>query len=124
MEKIGKGNKTLLSVLKILLFMYVVTGIMLLVLTLMLSKLQLTESAVSVGIVIIYVLSGFLGGLLAGKTMKNRKFLWGMAMGACYFLVLVIGSVVFHKGFDMELSRFATTLILCIASGMVGGMVS
>ena len=102
--------------------MYIITGVLLLVLTLLLSKLQLSESAVSIGIVVIYVISGFVGGLLAGKKMKSRKFLWGMLMGAAYFLILVIGSVVFHKGMDMEASRFATTLILCIASGMVGGM--
>ncbi len=118
------GNKNmLLTVLKILLLMYVITGIFLLVLTLLLSKTQLSESAVSIGIVVIYVVSGFVGGLLAGKKMKSRKFFWGMVMGACYFLVLAIGSVIFHKGLDMEAGRFATTLILCIASGMVGGMV-
>ena len=120
----GMRNATLLWVLKILLFMYVVTGVLLLVLTLLLSKLQLSESTVSIGIVVIYVASGFLGGLLAGRKMKSRKFLWGMILGACYFLVIVIGSMVFHKGLDMEAGRFITTLILCIASGMVGGMVS
>lgn len=114
----------LLSILKILLVMYVITGALLLVLTVMLSKLQLTESAVSIGIVVIYVAAGFVGGLLAGRKMKNRKFIWGMVMGACYFLVLVVCSIIFHKGLDMEASRFVTTLILCIASGMVGGMVS
>ena len=120
----GKKNMVLLSILKILLLMYIITGILLLALTALLSKLQLSEGAVSVGIVVIYVLSGFVGGLLAGKRMKSRKFLWGMVMGACYFLVLVIGSVLLHRSFDMDMTRFATTLILCIASGMVGGMVS
>ncbi len=118
----GKKNM-LLTVLKILLLMYVITGLLLLVLTLLLAKVQLGESAVSIGIVVIYVVSGFVGGLLAGKRMKSRKFFWGMVMGACYFLALAIGSVIFHKGLDMDAGRFATTLILCIASGMVGGMV-
>lgn len=123
MDKIGKNWTMGLPLLKILLFMYIVTGGLLLLLTVLLSKMQLSEGAVSIGIVAIYVISGFLGGLLAGKRMKSRKFLWGMVMGACYFLVLAIGSIVFHKGLDMEMTRFATTLVLCIASGMVGGMV-
>lgn len=122
MERTVKNSAMGLTILKILLLMYVITGVMLLALTALLSKLQLTESAVSIGIVAIYVISGFVGGLLAGKKMKSRKFLWGMIMGAAYFLILVIGSIVFHKGLDMEASRFATTLVLCIASGMVGGM--
>lgn len=124
MEKIVKKNAPLLSVLKILLFMYILTGILLLVLTLLLYKMQLSEGAVSVGIVIIYVASGFAGGFLAGKKMKTRRFVWGMLAGACYFLILVLGSIVFHKGINMETSRFLTSLILCTASGMVGGMMS
>lgn len=124
MEKRGADSRGVLTVLKILLLMYVTTGIMLLILTMLLSKFQLTESAVSIGIVIIYVASGFLGGLLAGKKMKNRRFMWGMLMGCSYFLVLIIGSVLFQKGIDMEISRVITTLILCTASGMIGGMVS
>ena len=122
----GKGeNKpsiSILSILKILLAMYLVTGVLLLALATMLYKMQLSESAVSIGIVVIYVASGFLGGFLSGKVMKNRKFLWGMAMGCAYFLILVAGSVIFQKGFQMEVSRFVTTLVLCTGSGMIGGM--
>lgn len=123
MEKPVKKAAVPLTLLKILLLMYIITGILLLVLTVLLSKLQLSEGAVSVGVVAIYVLSGFVGGLAAGKKMKSRKFLWGMIMGGCYFLVLVVGSVLFHQGLEMDMTRFATTLVLCIASGMVGGMV-
>ncbi len=120
----GRPDVSLLSILKILLVMYLVTGALLLGLAMMLYKMQLSESAVSIGIVVIYVASGFLGGFLSGKVMKSRKFLWGMAMGCCYFLVLAAGSVAFQKGFHMEISRFATTLVLCTGSGMIGGMAS
>lgn len=123
MEKPVKKNAVPLTLLKILLLMYIITGILLLAVTVLLSKLQLSEGAVSVAVVAIYVLSGFVGGLVAGKKMKSRKFLWGMIMGGCYFVVLVAGSVLFHQGIEMDLTRLATTLVLCIASGMVGGMV-
>ena len=94
----GEGGPgiSLLTILKILLAMYLVTGVLLLALATMLYKMQLSESAVSIGIVVIYVASGFLGGFLSGKVMKNRKFLWGMAMGCAYFLILVAGSVIFQ----------------------------
>lgn len=124
MEKVEKNNGRLLSVLKILLVMYIITGVLLLILTAMLSKLHLSEGTVSIGIVVTYVVSGFLGGFLSGKKMKTKKFVWGMIMGAAYFLVLVLGSIAFHRGLDMETNRFITTLILCTASGMAGGMLS
>lgn len=120
----NKIRVSALTILKILLAMYLLTGVLLLALSAMLYKMQLSETAVSVGIVIIYVLSGFLGGFLSGKVMKTRRFFWGMIMGGAYFLILVLGSILFQKGINMELSRFFTTLILCTASGMIGGMVS
>lgn len=113
-----------LSILKILLLMYMITGILLVILAGLLYKLQLSESVVSAGVVIIYVVSGFLGGFVAGKIMKTRKFLWGMVLGGCYFLILVVGSIAFQHGIGMEISRFFTTFVLCIASGMIGGMAS
>lgn len=124
MEQTGTKGAVLLPALKILLFMYAVTGVLLVALAAMLMKFQLTENVVNMGIVVIYVVSGFVGGLLAGKRMKNRKFLWGMILGAGYFLVLTVGSVVFHKGMDMDMERFITTMVMCVASGMIGGMTS
>ena len=123
----GKENirhTWILSILKILLFMYIVTGVLLLILSGLLYKMQLSEGVVSAGIVVIYVVSGFLGGFLSGKIMKTRKFLWGMILGGCYFLVLIAGSIAFQHGIGMEIGRFLTTLVLCIASGMIGGMAS
>ena len=116
-----KVRVSVLSIMKILLAMYLVTGGLLLVLSALLYKMQLSESVVSAGIVLIYVVSGFLGGLLSGKVMKTRRFFWGMVMGGAYFLILVLGSILFQKGVNMEVSRFFTTLILCTASGMIGG---
>lgn len=124
MEKGNVRNTWLLSGLKILLFMYIVTGVLLVILAGLLYKMQLSEGVVSAGIVVIYVVSGFLGGFLTGKVMKTRKFLWGMVMGGCYFLILIVGSIAFQHGIGMELSRFFTTLVLCIGSGMIGGMAS
>ena len=113
-----KVRVSVLSIMKILLAMYLVTGGLLLVLSALLYKMQLSESVVSAGIVLIYVVSG------SGKVMKTRRFFWGMVMGGAYFLILVLGSILFQKGVNMEVSRFFTTLILCTASGMIGGMAS
>ena len=106
------------------LLMYLITGAMLLILTVLLYQLQLSEEMVSIGIVLTYVISGCVGGFLAGRKMKKQKFFWGLLMGACYFLVLVIGSLIFRGGLDMEIGRTLTTLIMCGAAGMVGGMIS
>ena len=47
-----------------------------------------------------------------------------MFLGIAYFGVLVAGSFIFHKGMDMVTEKIITTMIMCTASGMIGGMVS
>ena len=86
MEK-GKSYQNMaIRMLKSLLSAYIITGILLLFLALLLYKFQLSEPKVNIGIIIVYVISSFLGGFLEGKMMKARKFLWGAAAGLlfCY----------------------------------------
>lgn len=68
MEKKSIRHTWGLSVLKILLFMYIITGILLVILAGLLYKLQLSESVVSAGIVEVYVTSGFLGDFWQAKS--------------------------------------------------------
>ena len=124
MEKTGKQERTMMKILSTLLIMYVITGVALLILALLLYKMQLNENAVSVGIMVIYVVSGLLGGFLIGKRMKVRRFLWGMLMGAFYFLVLLAGSFLLNRGIQSDWLHVLTTLVMCMAAGMIGGMLS
>lgn len=104
--------------------MFIISGLLLLVLALLLYKMELSESVVKIGIVVIYVVSGLLGGFFMGKIMREQKYLWGLAAGVIYFVVLLIVSALVGGGFDMDIAKVATTLILCAASGMAGGMIS
>ncbi len=124
MEKGKACQDAAVRLIKSLLAAYIVTGLLLLLLALMLYKLQLSESVVNIGIIAIYVAACFLGGFLEGKMMKTRKFLWGGAFGLLYFAVLAIISLAVGQGFSGSSSHFVTTLILCMAGGTLGGMVS
>ena len=104
--------------------MFVVSGLMLLILALLLYKMDLSESVIRVGIVVIYVVSGLFGGFLMGKIMREQKYLWGLAAGIIYFVILFVASALVKGGFDIEPAKVVSTLILCGASGMAGGMVS
>ncbi len=108
--------------LKCLLLSYIVTGALLMLLALGVYKLNFTEKIVSVIIIAIYVMATFLAGWVAGKRMGSRKFIWGLIVGSAYFAVLAIVSV-FAGGEVKEVGNsFFTTLILCAAGGMLGGM--
>ena len=82
----------------------------------------MSEGIVSIAISAIYVVATFVAGFIAGKKLKNRKFLWGMLMGAVYFLVLAVISLLVNQSVGNMGNSFLTTLTLCAAGGTLGGM--
>ena len=92
----NEGGNPIQPLLKCLLASFVFTGILLLLLAFLLFKLSLTEKIVSIAIIVIYVVACFVAGILAGKMLKRRRFLWGFVEGAVYFLVLFVLSVILN----------------------------
>ena len=128
MEKKPKDRqgieKKCIRMLKALLCAYVITGILLLILTLLLYKLNLDEGKVSAGIIMIYVISTFAGGFVIGKMSGVRKFAWGLACGILYFALLLLVSLGIYRSLQGNGANVLTTFVLCAAGGMLGGMVS
>ena len=120
----GNEKVPVLFLLKCLLFAYIVTVVLLAVLAFLLYKLGLGEKFVSGAIIAIYVLATVLGGFIAGRRMRNRRFLWGLLVGAAYFVILAVVSIVFDQGRIQVGRSFFTTLVLCAGGGMLGGMIS
>ena len=110
--------------LKCLLGSYILTAGMLLVLAFMVYKIKLSKEMVSVVIIAIYVVSTFLGGFIAGKKLQSRKFIWGFMVGIAYFAVLALVSLLINQNVTELGNSVVTTLILCGAGGMMGGMIS
>ncbi len=110
--------------LKAMLASYIVTGLLLLFLTFLLYQFKLDEQTVVAGIVVIYVVSTFIGGLILGKLTKKRKFLWGSILGGLYFLLLFAISYGIYREFNTNGLNAITTALLCVGGGMLGGMVS
>lgn len=113
-----------MPVLVDLVAMYVITGILLAVLAALLGRIDMSDMAVSIGIILTYIISCFVGGFLIGKKKKKKKYLWGICVGCFYFLVLLLGNLAVNRGLDGKLVHMLATSVLCILSGMAGGMVS
>lgn len=111
-------------ILKSLLAAYIVTGILLFILTFLLYKFELDEQKVTAGIVVIYVVSTFVGGLILGKLTKVRKFAWGLTLGVLYFGLLLLISLGVYRNLDGNGTNIVTTFLMCAGGGMFGGMVS
>lgn len=74
MERRIRKDTKILWVLKGLLVSYVVTGVLLLLLAMALYRLELNEKSVSAAVIVIYVLSTLVGGIVIGKLAKVRRF--------------------------------------------------
>ncbi len=110
--------------LKSLLCSYVLTGIFLLLLAFLLYKMDLKESVVGMGIAAAYILSCFFGGFLMGKKTVSQKYLWGMLLGLCYFLLLIGVSWLSEQRLDMSIPHAATAFGMCLVGGTLGGMLA
>ena len=122
-NQVSKESK-LVRILKALLASYVVTGILLLLLTFLLYQFELDEQKVTAGIVVIYVVSTFAGGFILGKLTKVRKFAWGLVLGIAYFMLLFFISFGIYRGIDWDWIQILTTFFMCAGGGMFGGMLS
>ena len=114
--------RTLKVLTRSLFFSYLLSALLLTGLAFGLFQFKLSPSRVSGAVYGIYALSCFLGGLLAGKGMKTRRFFWGLASGLLYFAVLAAMSILLNSGLGNDTQKLITVLGSCMVSGMVGGM--
>ena len=119
-----EGSISWINLLVDLLGAYILTTIILLVLALLLYKFQLSKSVISAGIIFTYMITCFLAGNLAGRQMKQKRFMWGLLMGGAYYLILLVLSIAVNQSFGAVTDSLFTTLILCAGGGMLGGMLS
>ena len=124
MERRIRKDTKILWVLKGLLVSYVVTGVLLLLLAMALYRLELNEKSVSAAVIVIYVLSTLVGGIVIGKRAKVRRFLWGLLLGGSYFTLLMLSTVGVYHTLSGDGVHFLTTFELGAGGGMAGAMIS
>lgn len=121
----SQGNAVYLITLSLfLLLSYLITIGGLLLLALLLYKIPLSESAVNIGIIVIYILSTFLTAFVCGKKMQKKKFLWGFVLGTSYFLVLLVISLITNQSNVILGTNVLTSFMICAGAGTLGGMVA
>ncbi len=120
----GNVTSNIKQIAKAAVATYVITGVLLLVLSFLLYKLRLSDSVVNVGIWIIYGLSNIAGGIIIGKLMKNKRLIWGMLIGALYFLLLLTVSLCTGGIGGVNWVKIAECMLICIMCGGAGGILS
>jgi len=126
MEKGSYDLKTKVPsvLIKAVLISYIITAIILLILSLLLYKANIGDNIIKIGVVVTYIVSSFIGGFLAGKGITERKFLWGLICGGIYVAVILMISLMLGGQKDGNITNYLSMILLCLGSGMLGGMVS
>ena len=109
---------------KALLISYLVTGVILAILSYFVFQYEIKERIVNIMIVATYVIANFMGGFICGKRMKERKFLWGLGLGVMYAAILLVVSYALGNGGALMDKSNLTMLMLCTGGGMLGGMLA
>lgn len=124
MEHLRGGGKTAAAILRGLVLACFVTVVILLILAFVMLKLRPDAGKTEIGILLTYVLSCFVGGWYIGRKAEKKKFLWGLLLGALYFLLLFAISAMGERAVQSDLLQSLTALILCAGGGMAGGMLA
>lgn len=122
-EKRTTYGKSLI-VLGSLFLAYVISFLMILLLAYILLKVQPSEKVIQGAVIVIYILSTFIGGFFIGKKMEKKQYLWGMVLGILYFLIVFLISFTLHKDITGQTGSLITVLIMCTLGGTLGGMIS
>ena len=117
-------SESIKSIGKILFVMYMITAVLLFLLAFLVQKLGWESGVISIGISLVYILSCFAGGFFVGKVQQTKKFIWGILISLAYVLIMLAVSLGVKHGLHSTMSAFIINLLLCLGSGMLGGMIS
>ena len=117
-------SKNVIGFFSVLMGMLVTSALILAVVSAFMLNGHMNSGFVGGGVIAAYVISSMVGGFCIGQIKGKQKFLWGAVMGAGYFLVLLlVGNVVYHQGLAMNFQTVSSGII-CVVSGMIGGMLA
>lgn len=109
---------------KAMLLSYVLSAAVLFALSFLLYQFDIKEEQLRIGILGTYVLACLLGGFYIGKKIRRRQFLWGMCVGLMYYCIHIVMMLIAEGISPMQIIPATALALLCMGSGMMGGLLS
>ena len=86
-------------------------------------KCKVSMSGANSGILASYVLSCLIGGFIFSGCLAQKKYLGGALLGVVYFAVVYLVSAVWNQSIAAQMPGMLTAFLICVFSGMLGGMI-
>lgn len=109
---------------KFLCFSYIISIFLLIIIAFILYKMKLESNTSQMLVYGIYIISCLFGGFFIGKSIGQRRFLWGLLFGLLYMAILILISFLVPFETNPETGHIITAFSMCLASGCIGGMIS
>lgn len=119
-QVLAYGINIFLSVL----FSVLITAVFIALTACLMLKGKVSAGAERIILNAIRILSCIAGGYLCGKRNKIRGFLWGLLVGALYCGILLMVRKTTGSPLPLKPVSTITSVISCLAGGMLGGMLS
>lgn len=110
-------------ILKELLIQVILSAVLVVLLAFIVFKLSLSDGIIRIMILVIYGICAFVGGLILGKNMQKRKFLWGLVAGAIYMGLIVGTSFIIKGEIGCGTIGLGTGVAVALGFGTFGGMI-
>jgi putative membrane protein (TIGR04086 family) len=82
----------------------------------------MSEGSISLVVTITCAVSCAVAGFDSGKNASGRGWLWGLAAGAVYAMILIVAGAFIVRAFSPNM-RTLTLVAMCLAGGGLGGMI-
>ena len=109
---------------KALLFGIFFTILILLIAALLMYRVDVSIKTAGYILILAYVGAPFLGALYLGKKVRERRYLWGLFVGICYFFLFLVLSLWIGEATQLNWLAELRVLLMALAGGVIGGMIS
>jgi len=124
MNRTAAQNKKFIFILEGILFSYIITALLLLIISFLMLKFDLSGTVLSAVINVTYIISTFMGGFFVGRKTEQKKFIWGLVVGVFYFIILMLVSLLMNRVSPLPIGSLLMVLVITSLGGMLGGMIS
>lgn len=101
---------------------FIITIILLFILSVLLSTTNLDENIMKPGIIAIVTFSVLLGSFISAKKIKSKGIVIGVLQGFIYMFILYLISSIVTKDFSLGLESFIM-IGIAVFGGVVGGII-
>ena len=115
-------KKIAVLILKELLVQIILSTVLVVILAFIVFELSLGDGIIRIMILAIYGICSLVGGLILGKNIQKRKFLWGLVAGAIYIGLIVGISFIIRDETGGGAIGLGTGVAVALGFGTFGGM--